>query len=439
MTTAARLSKRQENHLYSAYDAIVHSDSQLPVFIQHHRKLQTPATSASTGAGKKPVVEPAVVPHIPLASKEEEKAKEKEKEEEEQEDNSTVSTESTCNVSSDSNGHGDTAAGAEAETVINVDTEAAGAQLVETSGSNDSKAAAEAIGVMDDHQPKQTESSMDQEAKEGVVEPVAALPKTAAALHGFDPMTVVSEEEIEIKIQPVQHIDKMLDHPASNGGGTKRSIEHDYDDVEDIDNDSSSPSSLHYHRRVRDNPESQDFVARYIYRSPSTSVDDDGDVIPCSENHSRPPTFSTSTSSSSSSFSAYSRPFYGLTDGLLASYIMAAMAVLFFILLVSYKIHARRKTTTPLAYLHHLTGEVFRPFDESLAYLATSPGATSGLSGRETLPMHMNERSSSSSSIKSAAGSAATELRRTSASQHYLQQQLQMAAAQDPQMRQFQL
>ncbi|KAG0318887.1 hypothetical protein BGZ99_005379 [Dissophora globulifera] len=439
MTTATRLSKRQENHLYSAYDAIVHSDSQLPVFIQHHRKLQTPATPASTGTGKKLVVEPAVVPHVPLATKEEEMEKEKEKEKEEKQDDSTVSTESTCHVSSDSNGHGDTAAGAEAETVTNVDTEAAGAHLAETSGPNDSKAEAEAIDMMDDHPPKQIESSIDQEANEGVVEPVAALPKTAAALHGFDPMTVVSEEEIEIKIQPVQQIEKMLDHhPASNGGGTKRSIEPDYDDMEDIDNDSPSPSSLHYHRRVRDNPESQDFVARYIYRSPSTSVDDDGDVIPCSENHSRPPTFSTS-SSSSSSFSAYSRPLYGLTDGLLASYIMASVAVLFFILLVSYKIHARRKTTTPLAYLHHLTGEVFRPFDESLAYLATSPGATSGLSGRATLPMHMNERSSSSSSIKSAAGSAATELRRTSASQHYLQQQLQMAAAQDPLMRQFQL
>ncbi|CAO3570301.1 unnamed protein product [Mortierella alpina] len=125
---------------------------------------------------------------------------------------------------------------------------------------------------------------------------------------------------------------------------------------------------------------------------------------------------------------------------ILAWFALALFGLFLFLLVISYKMKARgRNTSSPLAFLHYLTkGLLSSPFAESSTATSShrswtrrpsmfvkSPTSLLGRSGSGSEAVLPEPVVASSSSSKT--GSVMTDLRRTSASQYHLQQQLQAA------------
>ncbi|KAF9956476.1 hypothetical protein BGZ70_009860 [Mortierella alpina] len=127
---------------------------------------------------------------------------------------------------------------------------------------------------------------------------------------------------------------------------------------------------------------------------------------------------------------------------ILAWFALALFGLFMFLLVISYKMKARRgNTSSPLAFLQYMTeGLLSSPFAESStatpshrswtrrpSLFVKSPTSLLGRSGSGAVLPEPVVTSSSSSSSSSKTGSVMTDLRRTSASQYHLQQQLQTA------------
>ncbi|KAF9567088.1 hypothetical protein EC968_003494 [Mortierella alpina] len=124
----------------------------------------------------------------------------------------------------------------------------------------------------------------------------------------------------------------------------------------------------------------------------------------------------------------------------LASFALVLFGLFLFLLVISYKMQARRRTaSSPLAFLQYLTrGVFFSPF--SASHTASAPSSNRSWTRPSFLfaksPTSLLGRSGSGAvlpepvvacSSSSKTGSIMTDLRRTSASQHHLQQQLETA------------
>ncbi|KAF9953662.1 hypothetical protein BGZ72_005240 [Mortierella alpina] len=123
---------------------------------------------------------------------------------------------------------------------------------------------------------------------------------------------------------------------------------------------------------------------------------------------------------------------------ILASFALVILGLFVFLLVISYKMHVRRRTaSSPLAFLQYMTkGVLFSPFAASPMATSSdrswtrrspgfvkSPSSLLGRSGSGSGPVLPEPVVASSSSSKT--GSVMTDLRRTSASQYHLQQQLE--------------
>ncbi|KAI8360467.1 hypothetical protein B0O80DRAFT_516114 [Mortierella sp. GBAus27b] len=174
----------------------------------------------------------------------------------------------------------------------------------------------------------------------------------------------------------------------------------------------------HYHRRLHDD---EDFITRFLHRSPSEPIadmDDDGEVdYPCTSSH---PPYRHSVSTS-------------VLHQTLLSFALAMTGFLSLLLVVSYKMYARRMNTSPLAFFHYVTFGVFTsPFKDS-SEIAHSTVATYAKLSRSSSPSSTrhepSEKDTAASASSVQAGPIMTEMRRTSASQYHLQQQLQATGA----------
>ncbi|KAF9931442.1 hypothetical protein BGZ67_005308 [Mortierella alpina] len=124
---------------------------------------------------------------------------------------------------------------------------------------------------------------------------------------------------------------------------------------------------------------------------------------------------------------------------ILASFALVLFGLLLFLLVISYKMQARRRTaSSPLAFFQYMTkGLLFSPFAGSpMATPSSDHGWTRRSSRFSKSPASFLGRSGSgavlpepvvASSSSSKTGSVMTDLRRTSASQYHLQQQLETA------------
>ncbi|KAG0368543.1 hypothetical protein BGZ54_001727 [Gamsiella multidivaricata] len=113
---------------------------------------------------------------------------------------------------------------------------------------------------------------------------------------------------------------------------------------------------------------------------------------------------------------------------LLASFTIILTLFLFLLLVISYRMYARHRDTTPLAFFHYLTRGIFTSLSLDGSAMSRSTGAFYAKGPREEYFDYMDEKLVNKNVIEEASATsvqarpAMTDLRRTSASQHHVQQ-----------------
>ncbi|KAF8932424.1 hypothetical protein EDD21DRAFT_371450 [Dissophora ornata] len=435
----AAISKRNEEarmkHLYSAYDAIVHSDSQLPVFLQHHRQ-KSPALNTRTSNGassgtsnkskskrKSKNQQPEIFaspqhysenlrePREPLLKIQAGPKKSSMSDDSDinNKDNKTVTPRTAGGDSETAKPLFVDGTGTATETTPETETETGMRKLVVNedisvilNGLNDNDAKIERAL---DNDERTSNTSVESVVNAEIVTKLVAGEVSETAEAEINGEMSLSEAGDKARVATVPERKRSLIV------GNDR--EYEQEDGYQPKDDTMAPANRHYHIH---NPDDENFIVRFIHGHPSANVDDDGDAFPCNSLH---PSFYPSFSIA--------------VDRTVIIYAFAFTSVCWLILISSYKMYARRRNTTPIAFFHHIARGIFiSPFGEPSSLSTSMPTMMYPRSSpKESLPLHMNEKllveenAASASSVRT--GQVPTDLRRTSASQYHLQQQLEAA------------